>query len=191
MFTGIVTEQLTIQQIIPTPTGLTMSFSLPQWGKLAVGESILLHGICSTVTGVTNDYFTVDYIAETLRVTTASQWLADQTVHAEPAATLATRLSGGLVTGHVDATGTVFSTQPLTIQLPDQLMSLAFPKGSITINGVNLTITACTADTISLELIPQTLQLTTLGKLQPNDQVNIEADYIAKAVAAVLAARRL
>lgn len=191
MFTGIVQDQVTIQHIQTTPTGLTIAFSLPKWGSPQIGESILLHGICSTVTTVSDDHFTVDYIVETIRVTTVSDWIVGQTIHAEPAATLMTKLSGSLVTGHVDQAAIITAIDPLTIQLSDDLIVYMFSKGSVTINGVNLTIIECSTNTIIVKLIPQTLKLTGLGTLQVGGRVNVEADYIVKAAQAALAARRV
>lgn len=190
MFTGIVQDQVTIQQIQTTPAGLTIAFSLPKSGSPQIGESILLHGICSTVTTLNSTQFSVDYMAETVRVTTVSDWIVGQTIHAEPAATLMTKLSGSLVTGHVDQAAIIAATDPLTIQLSNDLMVYMFSKGSVTINGVNLSIVEYSTNTIIVELIPQTLKLTSLGTLQVGERVNVEADYIVKAVVAGLAAHR-
>ncbi len=191
MFTGIVAEQITILQIESTSTGLTVALSLPQWGKLAVGESVLLHGICSTVTSITDAKFTVDYIPETVRVTTVGQWQVGQTVHAEPSVTPTTKLSGSFVFGHVDVALPVAGSHPLTFSIPEAYRAYVFDKGSITVNGVNLTVASCVADLMTIHLIPETRSRTSLGNLRVGDHVNIEFDYLAKAVAATLAARRL
>lgn len=190
MFTGIVQDQVTIQQIQTTPAGLTIAFSLPKWGTVVTGESVLLNGICSTVTAASNDHFTVDYMVETIRCTTVSHWKKGQRVHAEPAITPLTRLSGSIVSGHVDTVGTVQSIIPLVVTLPIQLKPYLFIKGSITIDGINLTISDCQEMNITIHLIPETSHQTQLDSLQIGDRVNVEADYIVKAVQAGLAARR-
>src|SRR3990167_6822554 len=102
MFTGIVAEQLTIQRIEHTAAGVAVSFSLPTWGTLVTGESVLVHGICSTVVTITPQGFTVEYMPETIQRTTVGQWTVGQIIHAEPSVTPTTKLSGSVVYGHVD-----------------------------------------------------------------------------------------
>lgn len=181
MFTGIVRE---LVRIIDITAGAvtTVSLTLPQWGKLAVGESILLHGICSTVTAVNAELFTVEYMAETLKLTTVPRWQVDDQIHAEPSLTLVTPLSGNLVYGHIDGTAEVIQLNPLTLRLPKAWMNYVLLKGAITINGVNLTITQVQEQQVSIELIPHTAKLTRLAQLQPGQQVNIELDYITKVI---------
>lgn len=190
MFTGIVQEQVTIQQIISSATGRTVLFSLPQWDPLLLGESVLLNGVCSTVTEVAERNFGVEYMSETIKRTTVARWQVDQLIHAEPSVTPTTRLSGSIVFGHVDGIGVVKVVDPLVITVPVQLKPYLFLKGGVTVDGVNVTISQCQETNITIHLIPETIKRTHLGSLQIGDQVNIEADYIAKAALAALAARQ-
>lgn len=181
MFTGIVQELLTITAI-DRATATTVALTLPKWGILQIGESILLAGICSTVTAVTGTSFTVDYMAETLAKTTVERWQIGDQIHAEPSATLQTKLSGNLVYGHVDGTAEVIMVTPLQLRLPTTALPYVVVKGAITINGVNLTIVDIVDHTITIELVPHTAAVTTLAKLQSGDRVNIELDYLTKVV---------
>ncbi len=180
MFTGIVQELLTVTALTPgTPT--VISLILPQWGKPVVGESILLHGICSTVTKVAEKDFTVEYIAETLQRTNVGDWQLGSQIHAEPALTLQTKLSGNLVYGHVDCTAVVVAPG-LTVEIPEAYQSYLINQGSITINGVNLTIVGVNENRCTVKLIPETTRRTTLAELVVGSRVNIECDYLTKVI---------
>lgn len=180
MFTGIVQELLTVTALTPgTPT--VISLMLPQWGKLAVGESVLLHGICSTVTQVTEQDFTVEYMAETLQRTNVGDWQVGSQIHAEPALTLQTKLSGNLVYGHVDCTAVVVAPG-LTVEISEPYQAYLINQGSITINGVNLTIVRVAENRCTVNLIPETTRRTTLAKLATGSRVNIECDYLTKVI---------
>jgi riboflavin synthase len=127
----------------------------------------------------------VNYIPETLRITTAGQWQIGQRLHIEAPATLRTPLSGWLVSGHVDTTAVVLNVQTgtnyaITVQLPAASAALVMVKGGVTVNGVNLTVTAVTTDSFTVQLVPYTLTHTTLGDLTGGERVNVEFDYIAK-----------
>lgn len=188
MFTGIVAQQLTIRRITPSADGLTVEFDLPQWGSVTTGESILLHGICSTVVSVTATAFAVNYMTETIHVTTVKQWRVGQTIHAEPSVTPTTRLSGSFVFGHVDVVLPVVAIQPLTITIPAPYQAYVFPKGSLTLDGVNLTIASYVDQQVTVALISETRQRTSLEQRQVGERVNVEFDYLAKTVTAALAA---
>jgi len=188
MFTGIVQELVTIRQIKQLPDRLQVQLSLPLAASYAVGDSILLHGICSTIVAMTVDSITVDYMPETLRYTTVPSWVVGQAIHAEVPATLATKLSGSIVTGHVEATAVVTAVHDqagdvaITIAIPTEQQPFILKKGCLTINGVNLTVANWEAGAATVQLVPYTLQHTTLGQLQVNQVVNIESDYIAKLI---------
>lgn len=180
MFTGIVKELLTITaRTAGTPT--VVSLTLPHWGKLALGESVLLHGICSTVTTVTEQDFTVEYMAETRQRTNVDDWRVGDQIHAEPALTLDTKLSGNLVYGHIDGTATVLD-QTIALAMPPQCLPYLLEKGSVTINGVNLTIVAVKENRCSVHVIPETAKRTTLTTLTTGSRVNIECDYLTKVI---------
>ncbi len=183
MFTGIVQEQLTILNYqAGDPTVVTLA--LPQWGALEIGESVLLHGICTTVVTCTDEVFTVELMAETLQCTNASQWRVGQRLHAEPSATVQTKLSGNLVYGHVDIAVPVLAVQGSSISLviPERYQDFVINKGAITINGVNLTITDATPGQCTVQLIPHTAAVTTLLSTAVGDHVNVEFDHLTKVI---------
>lgn len=188
MFTGIVQELITIRRINSRPDRLEVQLALPLAAAYALGDSIMLHGICSTITALTLDSITVEYMPETVRQTTVGQWVVGQQIHTEVPITLATKLSGSIVTGHVDATATVTAVQQQTgdvaihIAIPPDYQKFILKKGCLTVNGVNLTIADCVDGETIVQLVPYTLSHTTLGQLQAKQLVNIECDYIAKLI---------
>jgi len=150
------------------------------------GDSIAVNGVCLTAVALTPDSFTVDVSAETLRVTTGFAQGAE--VNLEKALRLADRLGGHLVSGHVDGVGRVCRFEPvgeshhLDIEMPTALARYVIRKGSITVNGVSLTVNAVDGAGFSLNLIPHTLAMTTLKHLTPGSPVNLEVDMIARYV---------
>lgn len=194
MFSGITETSLIVQQIKKNPDSISIVFKRPHH-RCLLGGSILLNGICSTITAVTKATVTVQYMPETVRLTTVSRWRSRQQVNAEWPLTLQTELSGSIVSGHVDAVGTVqrFTHDrhgySLTIACPKSANPYLIHKGGITINGVNLTITAVKKNQVTVHLIPYTLEHTTLNSLVLHDKVNLEYDYIAKIVVQYLKKR--
>jgi len=157
------------------------------------GESIAVNGVCLTVVDVVDgDKFTADVMQETLNRSSLAQLAAGSRVNLERAAALGSRLGGHLVQGHVDGTGTVISRSPsenwtvVRISLPDTVSRYVVEKGSITVDGVSLTVSGLGgepgAEWFEISLIPTTLSLTTLGTAEPGTVVNLEVDVIAKYV---------
>jgi len=157
------------------------------------GESIAVNGVCLTVVDVVEgDKFTADVMQETLNRSSLGQLAAGSRVNLERAAALGSRLGGHLVQGHVDGTGTVISRSPsenwtvVRISLPDTVSRYVVEKGSITVDGVSLTVSGLGgepgAEWFEISLIPTTLSLTTLGTAEPGTVVNLEVDVIAKYV---------
>ncbi|MBI2415155.1 MAG: riboflavin synthase [Candidatus Kerfeldbacteria bacterium] len=186
MFTGIVQQRLTIQHIQPLATGQSVTFTAPQ-PALDSGDSILIQGICSTITRVDAATITVEYMPETIRCSTVGQWHVGQQCNMETPVTPTTVLSGWIVTGHIDSATTITALSALpdasiTLAIPPAYQSLVMAKGCITIDGVNLTVAAIQSNHCTVKLIPYTLQHTTLGHQSVGNQVNIEFDYIAKIV---------
>ncbi len=188
MFSGITQTTIIIQRIDQSKGLLRMQLKKPSQRRFSLGGSILLNGICSTITTVDNATFTVEFMPETRRITTVNQWRVGDGINAEWPVTLRTELSGSIVSGHVDAIGTVQSLQHnqqdvrLTLRYPQANRCYLVPKGSITINGVNLTIMTIAKTTVTVNLIPYTLTHTILNSLQPHDTVNLEYDYITKVI---------
>lgn len=162
-------------------TGGGLDFS-----DVAPGDSIAVNGVCLTAVALTPDSFTVDVSAETLRCTEG--FMPGAEVNLEKALRLADRLGGHLVSGHVDGVGTVRRFAPvgeshlLEIDAPSALARYIIRKGSITVNGVSLTVNAVNSAHFSLNLIPHTLEHTTLKHLQAGSRVNLEVDMIARYV---------
>jgi riboflavin synthase len=141
--------------------------------------------------------FTADVMQETLNLTSLAGIKVGDPVNLERAMTAATRFGGHVVQGHVDGLGEIISRTPsenwelVKVRIPKQLMKYVVLKGSITIDGVSLTVNEVGDDFIGLSLIPETLKLTTLGSKQPGDKVNVEADVMAKHIERLLEARKI
>lgn len=160
---------------------------------LTEGASIAVNGVCLTATSLTAQSFTADLAPETLMRTNLSDLISGSRVNLERPVTPATRLSGHIVQGHVDATGQLISLTALgdgnhwlTIHIPPELDRYCVEKGSITIDGISLTIAGLhgtkKARMLSVAIIPHTFANTRLGSLAPNARVNLEVDVIAKHV---------
>jgi riboflavin synthase len=152
------------------------------------GDSIAVNGVCLTVVTVDGDAFTADVMQETLDRSSLGALRPGSPVNLERAATLSTRLGGHLVQGHVDGTARLLGRTPdehwevVRFSLPPALARYVVEKGSITVDGVSLTVAAVDAESFSVSLIPTTLGLTTLGKKDVGDPVNLEVDVVAKYV---------
>lgn len=159
------------------------------------GDSIAVSGVCLTVVDHGPGWFTADVMAETLSRSSLAAIGEGSGVNLERAARLDSRLGGHLVQGHVDGTGTILAIEPsehwttVRILLPEPLACYVVEKGSITVDGVSLTVVEAGDDFFSVSLIPTTLGATTLGALQVGDRVNLEVDAIAKYVERMLAYR--
>ena len=196
MFTGIIETLGTVTAVdnADASSRITVHGSVTEGG--AIGDSIAVNGVCLTATSYDGDDFTADVMSETLRRTTLGSLEPGDAVNLERAATATTRLGGHLVQGHVDGVGTISSRAPsgafdeVSIGLPDELMRYVVEKGSIAIDGISLTVAKLGDGEITIGLIPETLQRTTLGQKTEGDVVNIEVDVIAKYVERLLEARR-
>ncbi len=198
MFTGIVEE---LGEVVGTED-LGDSARLTISGRLVTddarhGDSIAVNGVCLTVVDVLPDgRFTADVMAETLNRSSLAVLRAGSRVNLERAAAVNSRLGGHIVQGHVDGTGTVISRTPsqhwevVRIALPAALSRYVVEKGSITVDGVSLTVSALGEDWFEVSLIPTTLAMTTLGGAVEGTPVNLEVDVIAKYVERLLDERR-
>jgi len=194
MFTGIVEE---LGEVVGTED-LGDSARLTIRGSLVTsdarhGDSIAVNGVCLTVVDVLpDDRFTADVMAETLNRSSLAVLSEGSAVNLERAAALNSRLGGHIVQGHVDGTGSVLSRTPspnwevVRIALPPGLSRYVVEKGSITVDGVSLTVSAIADDWFEVSLIPTTLALTTLGRAGAGTPVNLEVDVIAKYVERLL-----
>jgi riboflavin synthase len=198
MFTGIVEELGAVVRV--TETGGD-SAVLAVRGPLVTsdarhGDSIAVNGVCLTVIDNVDGVFTADVMGETLRRSSLGALRVGSQVNLERAATVGSRLGGHLVQGHVDGVAELRSREPaadwevLRFTLPAELGRYVVEKGSITVDGVSLTVMAVDGDSFSVGLIPTTLKLTVLGAKAPGDPVNLEVDVIAKYVEKMLGGRR-
>ncbi|WP_222263515.1 riboflavin synthase [Modestobacter marinus] len=205
MFTGIVEEVGTLAAREEGPDSAVLHIRARRvLDGVAPGDSIAVNGVCLTVTGVTPDedgtgVWTTDVMAETLRRSSLGEVGVGDEVNLERAVTAATRLGGHIVQGHVDGVGTVVSRTPgdhwevVRISVPRELARYVVEKGSVTVDGVSLTVSALADDPepwFEVSLIPTTLRETTLGGRAPGDPVNLEVDVIAKYVERLLGAKR-
>jgi riboflavin synthase len=197
VFTGIVEEIGTLRRLRlgPQSASLEVGASAILDGT-AVGESILTDGVCLTVTAIGRDGFTADVMPETVRRTTLGERRPGDRLNLERALTLRSRLGGHLVSGHIDGVGTVVATHreenALVVELeaPEAVGEVSVPQGSLTVDGVSLTIVGVEGRRLSVSLIPHTAAVTTLSRLARGVRVNLEADLIAKYVHAFVAGRK-
>lgn len=201
MFTGIITEIGEIAAITPAGDGWRITVRAPGAAADAVhGESIAVSGVCLTVVGSTADTFDADVMKQTLDVSALTGATVGTRVNIEKALPVGARLGGHIVQGHVDGVGTVIGVRPgekwqvLRIAVPAALAPLVVDKGSISIDGTSLTVSAVSAPAapeawLEVSLIPETLTATTLGQRVSGDLVNLETDIIARHVERLLAFR--
>ncbi|HEV7754315.1 MAG TPA: riboflavin synthase [Mycobacteriales bacterium] len=193
MFTGIVEElgALVVSDDLGTAARFTVRGPLVT-SDARHGDSIAVNGVCLTVVEVTADAFTADVMKETLDRSSLGALRPGDPVNLERAATLQTRLGGHLVQGHVDGTARLLERIPdehwevVRFTLPAALARYVVEKGSITVDGVSLTVSAVDEESFSVSLIPTTLGVTTLGKKDAGDLVNLEVDVVAKYVEKLL-----
>jgi riboflavin synthase len=196
MFTGLITAMGTLAAREPRGPGARLTLNARfEDGPLALGESIAVSGACLTVDAITAGGFEVDASAETLARTTLGGLRVGGTVHLERALRAADRMGGHVVTGHVDGVGSLLERRPvgesvaLVFKVPAELAPFVAEKGSITVEGVSLTVNGVGADCFDVTIIPHTLEKTHLGRLKPGDPVNLEVDLIARYVGRLLAFR--
>jgi riboflavin synthase len=212
MFTGIVEELGEVVAVQRLPDAARLTVRGPRvTAEASHGDSIAVNGVCLTVTDSSDKTFTADVMAETLRRTGLGALSPGSPVNLERPVELGGRLGGHLVQGHTDGTGEILSRTPgehwdvVRIATPPDLARYIVLKGSITVDGVSLTVSALGADGadgagsagsaegtgpapwFEVSLIPTTLEMTTLGRHQPGSQVNLEVDVIAKYVESLLA----
>jgi riboflavin synthase len=194
VFTGIVEELGTVEALDRHKSGARLSIACAQvLSDLPLGESISVNGVCLTVVDLRSAGFSADLAPETLERTNLGDLRLGDRVNLERSVSLSTRLSGHLVQGHVDGTGTLEALRELgdgnwelIVQVPRDLDRFLVYKGSITIDGISLTIASVRDALVKVAIIPHTYKVTNLGERKPGDQVNIECDMIARHVARLL-----
>jgi riboflavin synthase len=191
MFTGLITELGTVIAIERGESSAIFTIKAPESVQgLSIGDSIAVNGTCLTATSLTADSFTADVMVQTLSLTSLGQLEIGSPVNLELAAQMDMRMGGHIVQGHVDGTGTVVSLTPgekwaeFVIKAPAHLTKYVVAQGSITLDGVSLTVGAIddATDSITVWLIPETLAKTNLSTKKAGDLINIEVDILAKYV---------
>ncbi|MFC3420296.1 riboflavin synthase [Salinicoccus hispanicus] len=190
MFTGIIEQIGKVREVQDTGEHTVFEITTGVFDDLKLGDSVSVNGTCLTVTRLTDDAFTVEMVNETKRVTSLDGVSAGMPVNLERALTLNTRLGGHIVSGHVDGTGEIVNIHDdgsaivMHIACPASLMKYMVHKGSVTIDGISLTLFDVNVETaeIILNLIPETQERTTLAGKTVHDRVNIEADMLIKHV---------
>ena len=196
MFTGIVEELGKVVAIEDQPDAIRLTIAGPLVTKdLGRGDSVSVCGACLTAVEIEDQTFTADVMRETLRLTSLGEIKVGDPVNLERAMTADRRFGGHMVLGHVDGLGVVESREPsdnwewVRVRIPADLMKYVVHKGSITIDGISLTVNEINDNLVGFSLIPETLRLTTLGSKQPGQTVNVEVDVMAKHIERLLEAR--
>ena len=206
MFTGIVTQMGEVRSIKPRAGNLhriTIACGYPR-AELIEGASIACSGVCMTVVGAGEEdgraWFAVDAAAETLALTTVGRWRHGARVNLERPLKFGDELGGHLVAGHVDGLASVVEREDMTDKAPAEMARFALrvpadlarfiaPKGSVTLDGVSLTVNEVDGDTFSVLIVPHTLAVTTFGALRKGDDVNLEIDTMARYAARLMDAK--
>lgn len=196
MFTGIIEELGTVAGIETFPDSIRLQIKGDLVSSdLSQGESISVNGVCLTAAELTSDGFIADVMLETLNRSSLSGIEQGDRVNLERAMSGTGRFGGHVVQGHVDGVAEIISREPsenwevVKVKIPSNLSKYVVHKGSITFDGVSLTVNDITGETISLSLIPETLRLTTLGSKKVGDKLNVEADILAKHIEKLIEAR--
>jgi riboflavin synthase len=192
MFTGIVERSVPVVDHTPTASGRRLVIAV-DWNDVRHGESISVNGVCLTVADQPGKgLIAFDVIPETLDKTSLGRLAVGDEVHVERALRVGDRFDGHIVQGHVDGTAAVAEVCPdpadwrLTLDCPPDLARYIVPKGSVTLDGVSLTVAAVAGNRFSVALIPTTLQITRLGRRAVGDPINLECDVMTKTIVATL-----
>jgi riboflavin synthase len=188
MFTGIVQDVGRITSVEPRGGDLRVQIRVGRFelGRAAVGDSIAVAGVCLTIVALEPKAFWADVSNETARVTSAGTWQPGRRVNLEPALRAGDAMGGHLVVGHVDGVAQLIAregdarSQRFTVRVPAELARYVARKGSVTLDGVSLTVNDVQGEDFEVNLVPHTLEVTTLGELAVGDRVNIEVDLIAR-----------
>lgn len=197
MFTGIIEAVGTVESVLPS--GATAAVRIASGGldldDVAIGDSIAVNGVCLTVKELSGKSIDFDVSAETLEVT--SGFRAGDRVNLEKSLRLDARIGGHLVSGHVDAVGDIDEiveydgNRVMSVRFPESLARFFARKGSVSVNGVSLTLNAVDRGRLTVNLIPHTLAVTNLGDLGKGSQVNLEIDLVARYVERMLSQTRV
>ena len=194
MFTGIVQSLGIVKNIRPKDGDLEITVKADRidWNKISIGESISINGICLTATKIHSDGFDADISSETMSVTTLSNIKKNDQLNIEPSLTVGDKIGGHFVTGHIDCVAEIVSKESkaraisLQIEVPNRIARYIAPKGSITVDGVSLTVNSVNGSNFNVYIIPHTAKATIIGDYKIGDKVNIEIDMMARYIERLL-----
>jgi riboflavin synthase len=192
MFTGLVADLGTVAEVHATTDGVRLAIESPLARELSEGDSISVNGVCLTAVGLCGDRFGADVMNETLRRSSLAEIQAGTRVNLELSLGASDRLGGHFVQGHVDGVGAIREVREdgfarvVTIEADPELLRYVVHKGSITVDGVSLTVARIDESSFDVSLIPETLERTNLGTAAPGTPVNLEVDILAKYVEKLL-----
>jgi riboflavin synthase len=193
LFTGLIEDVGTVESVERGGEGARLRISTPLAGELSLGDSVAVNGCCLTATALNSGWFEIEAMNQTLEVTALRAVEQGGRVNLELAMKAGDRLGGHIVQGHVDGVGTVVSAEDdgfarrIRVELSQELLRYVVDKGSITLNGVSLTVAALGDDRVEVSLIPETLERTNLGEVGPGSILNVECDIVAKYVERLVA----
>ncbi len=196
MFTGLIADLGEIAALERSPDGVRLMISSALAAEVSEGDSVAVNGVCLTATAIEDGTFTAEVMNETLHLSSLAAVRPGAAVNLELALRLSDRLGGHLVQGHVDGTGTVMDSAPdgfarrVRIEAPRNVLRYIVHKGSITVDGVSLTVAALDDQSFTVSLIPETLQRTNLGQIAAGTIVNLEVDVLAKYVERLVTSAR-
>ncbi len=188
MFTGLIGDVGRVEAVERDADGARLRIITTIGADIAGGDSVAVNGVCLTATGVSEDRFETEAMNQTLEVTSLGGLEAGDSVNLELAMRAADRLGGHIVQGHVDGVGEVAVAaedgfaRRIRVALPPRLMRYVIDKGSITLDGVSLTVAELGEGWVEVSLIPETLERTNLGEAEPGGKINVECDVVAKYV---------
>jgi riboflavin synthase len=192
VFTGIVKELGTVAVVERSGEGARFEIGASFAAGLETGDSVSVNGVCLTVTGLNGGAFNADVMNQSLNLTSLGTLEAGDRVNLEPALRAGDPLGGHIVQGHVDCTGDVAAVTPdgiatrIAVAVPERYRRYLVEHGSVTVDGVSLTVALLTDDGFEVSLIPETLERTTLGNTEKGDKVNLEFDVVARYVERLL-----
>lgn len=188
MFTGLVADLGEVVSIEHSSDGVRLHVATALGSQISEGDSVSVNGVCLTATAIDGPRFSTDVMNETLRFTSLGEIREGTAVNLELAMSPADRFGGHIVQGHVDGVGQITRVVPdgfsrrVTIEGPEQVMRYVVHKGSITVDGISLTVAGTEGRSFTVSLIPETLERTSLGAAEPGRTVNLEVDVVAKYV---------
>lgn len=192
MFTGIVKKLSKIEKVFYQKDSLFVDIKKPIDWKIWEGESISINGVCSTIKKTTGQIFEVEYMPETIQKTTVGNFKGGMDVNLEKSLKINDLLDGHLVQGHIDTRGKIIDikkakeSKVIKIKVPEKSMKLIAEKGSVSVDGISLTVVATGKNWFSVSLVSYTLENTNLGKIKIGEETNIETDVLAKYIENIL-----